>query len=104
MKIIYVTYTTTAEYAAQNQLNIQKVMDALSDPMYQGINYNACVCADGVTFMHYAFFKSAEDQALLGTVQAFKDFQMRLKESGLVSPPKQQELTLVGASQPVFHN
>jgi hypothetical protein len=102
MKIVKVTYTTKAEYAEQNQQNIKNVMADLQTQDHPGINYNACLAADGKTFMHTAFFKSDEEQALLNQLPSFKHFQEQLKASGLESPPKQEVLTLVDSSKPIF--
>ncbi len=102
MKIVKVTYTTKAEFSEQNQSNIKNVMNDLQNANYQGINYNACLSLDNKTFTHTAFFKSDEDQKLLNELLSFKTFQEQLKASGLESPPKQELLTLVGASNNIF--
>jgi hypothetical protein len=103
MKIVKVTYTTKAEYASQNQSNIQQVMADLRKLNYTGMNYNACLAADGKTFIHTAFFKSDEDQKLLNELSSFKHFQEQLKASGLESPPKQELLSLVGTTNEIFN-
>ena len=103
MKIVKVTYTTTAEYAAQNKANISAVMSDLQKLNYTGMNYHACVCADDQTFIHTAFFKSDDDQQLLNALPAFKHFQEQLKAGGLEVPPKQELLTLVGATNEIFN-
>jgi len=102
MKIVRVTYTTKAEYAAQNQDNIKNVMTDLQKLNHPGINYNACVGADGKTFTHTAFFKSDEDQKILNELPSFKFFQEQLKSNGLEVPPKQELLNLVGSSKDMF--
>ncbi|HEY1871044.1 MAG TPA: hypothetical protein VGG71_08300 [Chitinophagaceae bacterium] len=103
MKIVKVTYTTSADFAEQNQNNIKAVMTDLQQANHKGINYNACICADGKTFIHTAFFKSDEDQKLLNELPSFKSFQEQLKASGLENPPKQELLTLVGSSANIFN-
>jgi len=67
-----------------------------------GIHYNACLAVDGKTFIHTAFFNSEEEQQLLNSLASFKYFQEQLKTSGLEVPPKQELLTLVGASKNIF--
>ncbi len=104
MKIVKVTYTTKAEYAEENQRNIKAVMTDLQKLNNSGINYNACLTADGKTFVHTAFFKSDEDQKVLNELPSFKTFQEQLKGSGLESPPKQELLNLVGTSKDIFNN
>ncbi len=102
MKIVKVTYTTNAEFAEQNKINIKSVMAELKGLNHQGINYNACLSEDNKTFIHTAFFKSDEDQKLLNELPSFKFFQEQLKSSGLEVPPKQEILTLVGSSNSIF--
>jgi len=102
MKIVKVTYTTKPEFSEQNQANIKKVMADLQNLQHAGINYNCCMCADGKTFIHTAFFKSDEDQKLLNELPSFKQFQEQLKVGGIEVPPKQELLTLVGSSINIF--
>src|SRR4051812_17840118 len=102
MKIVKVTYTTTAAYSQQNQNNIKQVMNDLQEANHKGINYHACLCADDKTFIHTAFFNSEEDQKKLNELASFKTFQEQLKASGLESPPKQEFLSLVGSSVKFF--
>ena len=102
MKIVQVTYTTRVEFAGQNQNNIKKVMADLKQLNNAEINYNACLCVDGKTFIHTAFFESDGDQKLLNELPSFKHFQEQLKASGLEVLPKQELLTLVGASTDIL--
>lgn len=102
MKIVNVTYTTTASFAEQNQHNIKQVMADLQKLNHPGINYHCCLSADERTFIHTAFFKSEEDQKVLNELPSFRLFQEQLKDGGLEVPPKQQLLTLVGSSSPVL--
>ena len=102
MKIVRVTYTTKPEFAEQNQSNIKNVMTDLQKLNHTGINYNACIGADGKTFIHTAFFKSDEDQKLLNELPSFKYFQEQLKANGFEIPPKQELLNLVGSSKNIF--
>jgi hypothetical protein len=102
MKIVKVTYTAKPGFSEQNQANIKKVMADLQSLQQVGINYNSCMCSDGKTFIHTAFFKSDEDQKLLNELPSFKHFQEQLKVSGFEIPPKQELLTLVGSSVKFF--
>lgn len=103
MKIVKVTYTTNLEFAERNQRNIQAVMTDLKNRNFIGINYNACLYADGKTFIHTAFFNTDQDQQLLNDLVSFKYFQEQLKSGGLEVPPKQELLTLVGSSTSIFN-
>jgi hypothetical protein len=103
MKIVKVTYTTRADFSEQNQQNIKKVMSDLTNLKHQGINYNACLSADNKTFIHTAFFNSADDQKILNDLPSFKMFQEQLKASGPEVPPKQEFLNLIGSSTNIFN-
>lgn len=102
MKIVKVTYTINVEFAEQNQANIKNVMSDLQKLNHPGINYTACLGADGKTFTHTAFFKSDEDQKMLNELSSFKYFQEQLKANGFEIPPKQELLNLVGSSKNIF--
>ena len=102
MKIVQVTYTTTSEYSAHNQRNIEAVMAALKHDGISGINYNACLSADSKTFVHTAYFETEEAQLALNALPIFQEFQAQLKASEPEAPPRQVLLTLVGTSKPIF--
>jgi hypothetical protein len=102
MKIVKVTYTAKAEFVAQNQANISEVMKDLQQQDHPGINYTACLGADGATFIHTAFFRSEDDQKTLNELPSFRHFQQELKLKGIDAPPKQELLNLVGASKELF--
>jgi ABC-type methionine transport system ATPase subunit len=103
MKIITVTYTTTDIFSEQNQQNIRNVMADLQQQDHPGIQYTACLCSNNKTFIHTAFFNSDEDQKVLNELPSFKEFQQALKTGGIEIPPKQEMLTLVGASTNIFN-
>lgn len=98
MKIVQVTYTTRDSFVAQNQKNIQNVMNDLNVADGAGITYISCLQSDGKTFVHTGYFQSENDQKVLNELPSFKLFQEALKSSGLEVPPKQEILTLVGSS------
>ncbi|MFI5222129.1 MAG: hypothetical protein ACHQK8_07375 [Bacteroidia bacterium] len=102
MKIVRVIYTTKAEYAAQNQSNIKNVMADLQKLNHEGIFYHACLSPDGKTFIHTAFYNSEEDHKVLNALPSFIYFQEQLRAGGLEVPPKQELLSLVGSSRPIF--
>ena len=102
MKITQVSYTTSAEYADQNQANIKQVMADLRKLNSLGINYRVCLGADGQTFIHTACFQSDEDQKTLSELPSFQEFQKQLQASNLAAPPKQESLTLVDSSSDIF--
>jgi len=103
MKIVKVTYTAKTEYVEQNMKNIRQVMTDLQQLGNNGINYNSCLGADGKSFTHTAFFNSEEDEKILLGLPAFKHFQEQLKANGLETPPKQEQMSLVGSSVNIFN-
>ena len=60
------------------------------------------IFVDDKSFIHYAFFQSDDDQKVLFDLPSFKSFQEQLKASGPETPPKNELLTLVGASYEIF--
>ena len=104
MKIVKVTYTTSAAFAGQNQQNIKNVMADLQNAKYPGINYHACLSADNKTFIHTAFFNTDGDQQLLNELPSFKIFQQQLRESVPEVLPQQELLQLVGSSNEIFNS
>jgi hypothetical protein len=102
MKIVSVIYSAKTAYVEQNQANIRKVMADLQKLDRPGINYHCCLSPDGKTFRHTAFFKSEEDHEVLNNLDSFKNFQEQLKSAGFEVPPKQELLSLVGASKDLF--
>jgi hypothetical protein len=103
MKVIQVTYTTTADFSAQNQQNILKVLSDLAGLKDRSISYNACLSADNKTFIHTAYFSSDEGHRILSELPSFKLFQQQLKESGCEVSPKQELLQLLGSSTNLFN-
>jgi hypothetical protein len=98
MKIIRVTYTTMPAFVEQNKANIQNVMNDLRQQGESGLFYFSCLGPDGKTFIHTAFFKTDADNERLSKLPSFLRFQQELKAAGFESPPKQEWLSLVGAS------
>lgn len=97
MKAVRVQYTVQPEYVEQNKKNIQAVMQALKAKPVDGMYYSTYQMADGVSFMHLNVAKDEETMSKLNDVAAFKQFRTELKASHPVSPPKGEDVTLVGA-------
>jgi hypothetical protein len=102
MKIVKVTYLTKPAFAAQNSKNIENVMRDLRNLHNDGIFYHACNGPVENAFTHTAFFKTEEDHKVLNELPSFLFFQQQLKNNGFESGPKQELLTLIGCSTPVF--
>jgi hypothetical protein len=103
MKIVRVTYTTQPSFAAQNRQNIEAVMNALQQLNNPGILYFTTCENDEKTFVHTALFKSDEEQKMLSGLESFKFFQEQLKQSQPEAAPKQEILSFVGISHPMFN-
>ena len=98
MVVVKVQYTVSDDYVETNKRNIRQVMTDLRELKNDGIRYSAFVEEDGHSFMHFAVYP---DEATLGIVTdlpAFKKFQMELKASNPISPPKAENYSLVASS------
>ncbi len=103
MKIVRVMYTVRPEYVEQNQANITQVMTDLKALNNTNTKYASYLEEDGVTFMHFAQYPDEETAQLLNDIPSFAKFRKELKESGPVSPPKQNTMSLVGAAFELFN-
>ena len=102
MNAVKVQYTVKAEYVETNKKNIARVMQALQEINSPDIKYSSFLLDDGQTFVHFVMRANEEAGAILSDLEAFKDFQQQLRNSGPVSPPKPENLTLVGSSWSIF--
>lgn len=102
LKIVRVQYTTKPEYAAHNKDNITKVMSDLREINNPGIKYGAYLLEDGKTFMHFTQFENEQAHQVLMNLESFRVFQAELKASGLETPPKAENLSLVASSYDFF--
>ena len=97
MKAVKVQYTVKPEYAEQNKVNIQKVMDVLKTNPIEGMLYSSYTLEDGQTFVHINIAKDDATMAKLNEVQEFNDFRKALKESRPIASPESIILNLVAA-------
>lgn len=102
MKAVKVQYTVQADYAETNQKNIQKVMTDLKSLNNPGIRYSAFMLDDGKSFVHFAMYPDEETAAIVGNLASFQSFREQLKGSQPESPPKAEDLTLVGSAYDFF--
>ena len=102
MKIIRVTYTVKPEYVGQNKTNIEQVMKDLKAKNNSNTKYASYLEEDGVTFMHFAQYPDEEAAKILNDIPSFAKFRKELKESGLVSPPKAEDMSLVASAFDIF--
>lgn len=104
MDTVKVQYTVKESYVETNKANIQEVMAALQEKGSPGLKYSAFLMGDGQTFIHFAIRETEEAQKMLGELPEFQAFQKALRESGPISPPKPDNLTLVGSSYSIFED
>jgi len=88
MKIVWVQYTTRAEFASRNSENIAAVAAEVNALGLQGIVYSTYLFPDGKTFLHLDHFESEEAHQLLTSLASFKKFEAELHASRLEVEPK----------------
>ena len=96
-------YTVKAEYAAQNQEHIRRVMDELRALRRTDIKYSVFVEDDGKTFIHWRLCANEEARKVFDTLESFQAFQAALAGSHPEVPPTTAtRLTVVGSSYDLF--
>lgn len=97
MKIVKVTYTVAAGFAARNQENIRGFMNELRTLGTPGLRYVSYLGADGKTFTHIGTFGNDEAQSTLLELPAFRAFQHE-RDEHLEAEPQIETVSLAGAS------
>ncbi len=91
-------YTVQAEYAAQNQKQIRRVVEELRALRRTDIRYSVFVEDDGKTFIHLLFCANEKTEQLFFILASQQAFQATLAESHLEVPPTMTTLRLVGST------
>ena len=102
MKIVRVQYTTTAEFAPLNQVNIAGIVAELKQLSHPGIKYTCWLLPDGKTFMHFDQFENEEAHQVLTSLESFKKFDADLWVSNLEAEPQLELLSLVASTEEYF--
>ena len=102
MKIVRVQYTTTAEFAPLNQVNIAGIVAELKQLNHPGIKYTCWLLPDGKTFMHFDQFETEEAHQVLTSLDSFKKFDADLWASNLEAEPQLELLSLVASTEEYF--
>jgi hypothetical protein len=102
MKTVRVIYTTKAEFAETNCINIRAVISELKALGHPGIKYSTYLLQDKKTFMHFDQFEDQHAHDILTGLSSFKKFDRDLFNSGLEVDPVLEELHLVGSTEPFF--
>jgi hypothetical protein len=101
MKVVRVQYTVQPGYAGQNRENVAAVMQELHASHHDGVRYAVYLKDDGKTFMHLGHFKSADDESVLTSLEAFIRFRTQLTEN-LEIAPMVETFVLAHASWTIF--
>ena len=91
-------YTVKAEYEAQNQERISRVMKDLRALHRTDIRYSVFVEDDGKTFLHLLFCTNDEAEQVFFSLPSQQAFQAGLAASHLEVSPTMTTLHLVGAT------
>ena len=102
MKIVRVQYTTTAEFAPLNQVNIAGIVAELKQLSHPGIKYTCWLLPDGKTFMHFDQLENEEAHQVLTSLDSFKKFDADLWASNLEAEPQLELLSLVASTEEYF--
>ncbi len=102
MKIVRVQYTTTAEFAPLNQVNIAGIVAELKQLGHPGIKYTCWLLPDGKTFMHFDQLENEEAHQVLTSLDSFKKFDADLWASNLEAEPQLELLSLVASTEEYF--
>jgi quinol monooxygenase YgiN len=93
-------YVVQPSYAAENQANIRRVMEALRALHRTDLRYSVFVQDDGKTFQHLLVCASEEAHQVFVSLEAFKAFQAALAASHPEVPPTAAtHLTLVDSTR-----
>jgi len=98
MKVVRVEYTVQETYVENNKSNIRAVMEDLKENPISGMAYSAYYIGSG-KFMHLNHMDSEEASTQLNSKESFIRFRTELKSSQPISPPKSEELILVGSNK-----
>ena len=101
MKVTRVQYTVRADFAEQNNKNIDAVMNELRALDPSDVTYAVYIQGDGKTFMHLVHQNTADAERFPTSLESFKRFQAQLKEN-LEIAPKVETFSLVQSSAPMF--
>ena len=92
-------YVVRAEYAAENQEHIRRVMEELRALRRTDLTYSVFMEDDGKTFIHLRFCANEEARKVFDRLPSFQAFQAALAASHPEVPPTAAtRLTLVGST------
>ena len=86
MKKVLVRYKVKENKIAENELLVKAVYDQLNQTQIQGFHYCTFKLQDGVSFIHIAFSDTEKANVEFSQLQAFKKFQLDIKDRCEESP------------------
>lgn len=95
-----VTYTVKEDRVEENERLVRGVYDGLRSIGDPDVHYATFRLDDDCTFMHIAFFPSAEKQRVLTESEGFRAFQAGLADR-CSAPPSARPLTAIDSYE--FH-
>ena len=98
MIVVKVTYTVNPGFVSQNRENIKTFMADFKKLESNEFRYNVYMKADGQTFVHLSHFDNEVVQQNILNTPSFKQFQLDRDTLGLVSQPRIEEMTFIGAT------
>lgn len=99
MIIVKVTYIVKPSFVAQNLQNIQTFMQEFKQ---MGDDFQYTVYTNENTFIHLSHYKNEDIQAAVLNTPSFKAFQQQRDDSGLVTPPQIEVLSLAASAREVL--
>lgn len=93
---VIVTYKVKPDRVDENEQLVRAVYAELAEVDDPDVHYATFRKDDGQTFVHIAFFTSAENQAVLSNLPAFTRFQADLLDRCEI-PPQPEPITHIGS-------
>jgi hypothetical protein len=95
MSVMMIRAKLKADSVQAAESAIKTMFAAIEAAKPQGVRYDSCKLADGVTFVVLLALDEGS-QKELGAVAEFREFQQNLRE-WVVEPPTPEQLTVVGS-------
>ncbi len=97
MHAVRVQYAVREDFVATNEANIRAVMAELAALGDVGVKYVAFRPGGGSSFVHIVIMDDPSKGDIVPGLPAFQAFRAALK-GGAVTPPSQEDWTVVGSS------
>ena len=81
-----IRYKVRPDRADENEALVKAVYEQLGRERPEGLRYATYKLADGVSFVHMAFYETEEAHEILTSLPAFRNFQAAIKDRCEKSP------------------